>query len=270
MNLDLTAVRAKLSRSQEHVQSAQRECRAWIDRHPYSLTKQVNDDSTRYSIFLRENEPAPLLRWTLMVGDCLNNLRSALDYLVYAVAIADTGKNPPLFEKKLQFPITSSRSEFDEVVGRRKQLGEISNPVMMVFESLQPYNRPHKTLPPVLGILRDLNNTDKHRLIRLAYGAVSKGNFGFQGAFPPDGRIIEPVANQGEVKDGTEVFAMVCDRPTPDMQWDQTILEIVVAIWHGKRDPSGPDWSSHTESGALIEEISAEVRHCIYAFAKII
>jgi hypothetical protein len=240
-----------------------------MDRHPYSLTKQTNDDSTRYSIFLRENEPAPLLRWTLMVGDCFNNMRSALDHLVYAVAITDTQKHPPLFEKKLQFPITDCRAEFDDAVIKRKQLGEISEPVRAVFESLQPYNRPHKTLPPLLGILRDLNNTDKHRLIRLAYGAVSKGNFGFEGAFPADGRRIEPFAHQGEVKDGTEVFAMICDRPTPNMQWDQTILEIVIAIWHGKRDPSGPEWSSHTEFAALINEISAEVRHCVYAFGKI-
>jgi hypothetical protein len=52
VNLDLANVRAKLSRSEEHVQAAQRECRAWMDRHPYSLTKQVNDNNTRYSIIL--------------------------------------------------------------------------------------------------------------------------------------------------------------------------------------------------------------------------
>jgi hypothetical protein len=95
------------------------------------------------------------------------------------------------------------------------------------------------------------------------------GNFGFEGAFPPDGRHIEPFVHEGEVKDGTEVFAMICDRPTPNMQWDQIILEVVIAIWHGKRDSSGPEWSTHTEFSALIGEISAEVRHCIYTFAKI-
>jgi hypothetical protein len=86
-----------------------------------------------------------------MIGDCFSNMRSALDPLVCAIAIADTGKNPPSFEKKLQFPITDCRSEFDDAVIKRKQLGDIRDPVRTVFESLQPYNRPHKTLPPLLA-----------------------------------------------------------------------------------------------------------------------
>ena len=48
-------------------------------------------------------------------------------------------------------------------------LGQISEPVRAIFESLQPYNRPDPTLPPLLRILRELNNVDKHRLLKLAY-----------------------------------------------------------------------------------------------------
>jgi hypothetical protein len=267
MNLDLTSVRAKLARSQEHAQTVHNEIMAWIDRKPYGITKEVNADSTRYSIVLRENEPAPLQRWTLILADALHNLRTALDYLVYTIAVAESGQDPPPCERSLQFPIADSLAEFNEAV-IRKRLGNISDPVRAVFESVQPYNRPHPTLPPLLRILRDLNNTDKHRMIRLAYGALSKGNLGFVGAFPNDGRQWTPVPNLGEVKDGTEIFAMVCDRPTPDMDWDQTIFEIVIAVSHEKRDPLGPEFTGHTECGALFQEISTEVRTIISRFLK--
>lgn len=238
-----------------------------MDRHPYSISKEVNADSTRYSLVLRENEPAPLQRWTLGMADALNNLRTVLDYLVYAVAVSESGNNPPPYDGRLQFPITDGRADFDEAV-RTRRLGEISESVRATFEMFQPYNRPHPTLPPVLRILRELNNTDKHRMIRLAYGAISKGNFGFQGAFPQDGRQWKAFPNMGEVKDSAEIFTMICDRLTPNMEWDQTIAEIVIAIWHGKRDPTGPEWSDHTEIGALFEAISHEVRTVIIGFTK--
>jgi hypothetical protein len=268
MNLDLTSVRAKLARSQEHIQSVQKEVRAWMDRHPYSITKDVNADDTRYSLILRENEPAPFQRWTLMIADAFNNLRATLDHLVFAIAVCEFGgSSPPPNERSLAFPITDSRGEFDEAV-RKRRLGEISEPVKAIVESLQPYNRPHKTLPPLLRILREFNNADKHRLIRLAYGAVSKGDLGFRGDFPLDGREWTPIPAMGEVKDGTEVFAMVCDRPTPGMDWDRIAVEIVIAIWHGKRDPSGPEYTNHTEFAALFSAISEEVRTVIFRFTK--
>jgi len=63
---------------------------------------------------------------------------------------------------------------------------------------------------------------------------------------------------------------MVCDRPTPDMHWDRTILQIIVAVWHGKRDPTGPDLTDHSEAGALLGVLSEEVRSVIYTFCKTI
>jgi hypothetical protein len=266
VNLDLTSVRAKLARSQEHAQTVEDEIRAWMDRHPYGLTKEVNADHTRYSLILRENEPAPLRRWTLGIADAFHNLRTVLDYLVYEVAIVDSGsKNPPPHDRCLQFPISDTPDDFSDAV-RRRLLGEISAPVRATFELMQPYNRPHPTLPPLLRILRELNNTDKHRMLRLAYGAVSKGNLGFKGEFPSDGRQWKHVINTGEVKDGTEVTAMVCDRSTPNMDWDQILVEVVIAIWHGKRDPSGPDWTDHTEWSAVFQAVSEEVRVVIARF----
>jgi hypothetical protein len=263
MDLDLSNIRAKLARSQEHIQTLNGEIRLWTERHPYSLHERVNADHTRYSLIVRINEPPPFQRWTLIFADALTNLRSALDYLVYAVAVAQSGAAPPPFETKLQFPIADTKATFDERV-RTKWLGSISDPVIAKFESFQPYNRPHPTLPPLLAVLRDLNNADKHRLIRLTYGSMGQANIGFVGDFPQDGREWKLVPNTGEIKDCTEVMAMACNRSTPNMRFDRHIIDVIVAVWHSKRDPSATDDTGRTEVSALYSAISQETRRAIY------
>jgi hypothetical protein len=235
-----------------------------MDRHPYSLLQKVNSDSSRYSLILRINEPPPFQRWTLIAADCINNMRSALDYLIYAIARYEAGSQSPSDEDKLAFPISDDRSRFDQAVSNGK-LGKISDPISTVIESLQPYHRPHPDLPPLLSVLRTLNNTDKHRLLGLVYGAVQGGNLSLVGdsEIPPK---VDAVAHHGEVEDGTEILAFTCDPPTPNMHFDRGAeVSVVIAIWHGKRLPSGPDWSGRSDVVAVLTLLSEEVREVIYS-----
>jgi len=72
----------------------------------------------------------------------------------------------------------------------------------------------------------------------------------------------------GEVKDGTEVFAMACDRPTPNMDWNKITVQIIIALWHEKREPSGPEYTARTEIFSLFDVLSDEVRAIINSFTK--
>lgn len=267
MKLELHAVRAKIARSQEHAQAIKNEVRSWMDRKPYSLTQHVNLESTRYRLILRENEPAPFQRWTLMFSDFLNNLRSALDYLIYAIAIADSRLNPPPKSGKLMFPIADCRVKFDDAV-RKGKLGDIGEPVRTAIELLQPYNRPHPEFPPLLAILRDLSNSDKHKLLNLAYGALAQGEFCLKGEHPPDGRKYQLVFNRGQLNDGAEVVAMAYDRPTPDMEWGKILVVITVAVWYLKGEPSCPQFANHIEISTLLDILSDEVRSVVNTFLK--
>jgi hypothetical protein len=269
MDLDITAVRAKLIRSQENAQNVRNEILAYNQRYPYSLIDKVNPDSTRYSLILRINEPAPFQRWTLIFADAVNNLRTALDYLVYAVAVCESRKSPPPHELRLRFPLTDSEDAFDEEV-RTRRLGDLSNTTVSKIKSLQPYNRPHDKLPPLLGVLRDLNNTDKHRLLRLTFGAMMQANIGFVGEVPQDGRQWKVIPNPGEIEDGTEIMAMVCDRSSPGMKFDRKIVDVSVAVWHEKRDPAGAADTARTDLLALYSALASEVRTVIYEISKII
>ena len=109
MGLNLDSVEAKLQRAQQHIQNLQDEIAPWMAKASYIISPQVNGDSTRYSLIahLVGKEP-PLQRWTLMAGDSLHNLRCALDHLVYAIAVHESGTEPPPDGNKLMFPITDT------------------------------------------------------------------------------------------------------------------------------------------------------------------
>jgi hypothetical protein len=270
LKLDLTSVRAKLARSQEHIEAIKNEVLPWTDRHPYSLLQECNADCTRYSLILRINEPPPIQRWSLMVADAFHNLRTALDHLVFAIAMHQSGTSSPPCENRLQFPIADDRKRFDRAVDDGSYLGMIRDPIRAAIEAAQPYNRPHPELPPLLAMLRDFTNRDKHKLLQMAFGTIAHGNIGFVGDFPQDGRQWKAVPNAGEIEDGTEIFAMVCDRPTPNMKFDRHIMDVVIAIRHAKRDPSSPLGSDRDEIVALYKVISAEVRKIIYDVAALV
>lgn len=70
-------------------------------------------------------------------------------------------------------------------------------------------------------------------------------------------------AHHGEIEDGAEIFSATCDAPAPNMKFDRTIVETVIAIRHGKRHPSSPAGHDRSDFAALMDEISVEVRKII-------
>lgn len=269
MNLNLTSVRAKLARSAEHAQTIKNEFAAWGERNPYSVMQRVNADMTRYSVIFRVNEAPPIYRWSLMFADCLYALRCTLDHLVYTIACHESPSQPPRNEDRLMFPIADNRANFDKLVIDGKRLGDISDPVRAAIQSYQPYNRPHPELPPLISILRDLTNRDKHKLLPLVMSSVATGELGIRADIPAG----EPEINErnprlflskGEIEDGTEVCAITVDRPTPNMKFDKTLFNIVIAVRHGKRDPSLSDDKAWSDFASIAKFVSAEVREIIY------
>lgn len=265
VKVDLTSVRAKMARSQEHTQSLEKEIRDWLKRKPYSLLKERNPDCTRYSLVVYVNEAPPFQRWSLIAADCLSNLASALDHLIYAIACHEAHPQgiSDKVARNLAFPITDDCDRWRQDI-KRGRLEGISKSVRAEIFKVQPYCRLHPTLRPPLAILRDLNNFNKHRLLWLVYGAPLAGNFGFYG---PDEANWTHYIHHGEIKNGTEIFANIADRPAPNMKWDQTILDLIVAIWHGKRSPSDPEGSDRNEVVAVLRELNDDVRKIIYQIA---
>jgi hypothetical protein len=96
----------------------------------------------------------------MIIGDCVHNLRSALDHLVYQLAILN-GAGPDA-ASQTSFPIYLKPKVFNDVVNK-KVAPFISAAALTVIESLQPY----KTSEPehcALWKVSQLDNIDKHRL----------------------------------------------------------------------------------------------------------
>lgn len=100
----------------------------------------------------------------LPIRAVVQNVRSALDYLVYQLAELDAGATV----KGTQFPITHSRLDFEKAL-ERYNLAKMSQAHVDALEELQPYkirerdkmHAPDWLTPP--QILQELSNVDKHR-----------------------------------------------------------------------------------------------------------
>lgn len=258
MALNLDSVTAKLQRAEEHAQAVKGEAKPWMDDQPFSLTKEASADSRRHSIVLHVRKEPPLRRWSLMISDSVHNLRCTLDHLIYAIAVHESGQEPPPAADSLMFPIADSPKKFLDAGGR---LGKLSGAVRSAIESVQPYNRPHPDLPPLLAMLRDFENTDKHKLLRLAFTSVYLGDVGFK--WEGGQEVLELYLNAAELRGGSEVVAVTFDRPIPSAEFDRSQFTLIVALWHAKRDPAGPIGSDRSDFVAVIDSLVNEVKTVI-------
>lgn len=261
MALNLNSVNAKLKRAELHAQSLTDEIMPWLQLNTYKLRTSVNADSTRYSIVVHliGDEP-PIERWSLLVGDCLHNLRCALDHLVYAIAIHESGIDPPPDEKSLMFVITDTAAEFT----KSKRIQSLSAPVQAAIESVQPFNRQHATLPPLLAVLANLENIDKHRLVRLARPTVGQGEIGLSGHQADTSNLPEFIPFAGDrLVDGTEIFAAIFKNPAPGLKFDKIEVDNLIALFHEKKNPSDPPYGKQSECMTLMKQLIEEVRTAV-------
>jgi hypothetical protein len=92
----------------------------------------------------------------IRVGEAIYNLRAALDYLVYELAILDSG----IVQHGTQFPIEDSKSGWQRK--RPQYLVGISAKHQGAIELLQPYKGCNWT-----KTLRGLSNPDKHKTLTI-------------------------------------------------------------------------------------------------------
>lgn len=90
-----------------------------------------------------------------------HHLRAALDALVYQIAVADTGRNPPPDDHLLQYPIEESPKAFKKAAKRR--LKHLSADSILEIEGTQPYQIPTGSKGHALWWVHDLARMDRHR-----------------------------------------------------------------------------------------------------------
>lgn len=155
---------AKIGRARHHRADLHSRYAAWAnsaDLNNFVVT--IDDDRCGWQVRLPDFDGPPVDKWSLILGDAVHNVRSALDHLVWAHADADNLTEGQ--QSLLSFPILKKRGEWKK---KATMLGEVANlPPDMVerIAAVQPFQRPQGEVETdALVLLQYVDNMDKHRL----------------------------------------------------------------------------------------------------------
>ena len=189
----------KLDRALYHLHSLKTETSSWLKTEPYKFVHDLDSKTGQKLVVVELLEPVPR-EFAAITGDCLHNLRSALDNLAFSLAVRYSGTLPEKIARKVEFPIFTDRAMTSEE--RRNKIGRIDPEAQATIEKLQPYETGEKNAPNhILSVLHDLSIKDKHRVPHLGVAGIDKGTF-----FIPDplAVAIEPVFKP--IQDRSEVL----------------------------------------------------------------
>lgn len=128
-----SSVLHKIYRAKHHLDSYIAESHRYFDGRSSEL--MVDLDFTKDPPINRLSAELPLPAvLPLILGDCLQNLRSSLDYLVRELVLA--AKREPT--KTHAFPVCEDVGGFKDQI-RRGRLSDLSRDVVTEIEALQPY-----------------------------------------------------------------------------------------------------------------------------------
>lgn len=165
---------AKLTRAAQHLHALTKHSDR-IQRTRSSLEARYVSDAHAFDLVLRTGEYPPLFL-ELILGDFVQNLRSALDFLAWQLvadsdpdALEDEG-----FARQIQFPIHDAVDGFarSETVQR---VGQRSRELMERFQPFQNLQEGTHLVNP-LSILQAMSSVDKHRVLIPALGKVQLDN----------------------------------------------------------------------------------------------
>jgi hypothetical protein len=148
--------------------------------------RKERDPQTRITAFKVEAIPqTPRFRWGLIVGDTIQNLRSALDHLAWELAYLNSPHRDRVNDRSTQFPIAMSASHFAST-SIQKQVQFIHPDHIRMIEEKQPYfGRKGDVSDHTLATLHRLSNDDKHKGIHVVLFAPDLSSFPLSFEKPP-------------------------------------------------------------------------------------
>lgn len=165
----------KIGWAKAHLAPFDKACKDFLATAPFGC--RWDWDSDHEELVIRFHPLAsPPIDIALMAGDILHNARSALNHAVYGLAVTHC---PTLTNKergKLQFPIVSGPSDFNNEKDNMGRLNGVPVKHQLLIEQLQPY--PGAGNIP-LKLLTELDNIDKHHYLNVVAGCVRQAEFGY-------------------------------------------------------------------------------------------
>jgi len=183
----LASVHAKVDRAEFHLNEINAALKVVWGSKPEAdhIATKINPYWYEVGVTVPEVEPVrPTL--PLMIGDCIHNLRSALDHLAWQLSV---NNNAPLSAaEKTFFPICltkSGKAGFDKLV-KTRIMPFVSPAALAAIEESQPYAAYDIPEEADIWVLHKLDIVDKHRLLLIAgqHCAVTEFTFTFPNHVP--------------------------------------------------------------------------------------
>jgi hypothetical protein len=160
MNKRTNLVKLKVRRARRHAAELNETIRAFFQKTPYKTTGEIDAETGDKLFKVSRCLPVPR-EIPLIIGDVLQNLRTALDHLVWQLVEANGGKP----NKGTAFPFAKTAQDYRNESSRR--LKGVPEAAIKMIDDLRPYAGGNEDLYS----LHHLNNHDKHRLL-LIVGAA--------------------------------------------------------------------------------------------------
>jgi hypothetical protein len=164
--------RRKIARAKKHILDLERETRIFFARKDlYSPVSEPHPEKSGYTVvkirFLKELPT----EFSEIAGDALDNLRSALDSAVYAVAVA-AGKPKP---GNAYFPFSRDATNFEN--NMKGRCADVPREIYPLFRSCKPYNGGNEPL----WALNVVRGTTEHAFLVPATAITLIGGMEVQG-----------------------------------------------------------------------------------------
>lgn len=162
----------RIDRALKHLHDLQIEHKRWLDSNHHRVRSESDPKTTEWWFFATAEQP-PRYPISLLIGDCLHNLRAGLDCLAFELASSYTHPLTPELAEASEFPIFGDESK-RKVPGSgpalfrdngRPKIAGWDPAAQAVVERLQPYQRGNAFRDDPLWQLHELDRLSKHRLL---------------------------------------------------------------------------------------------------------
>jgi hypothetical protein len=233
MGGSLDDAKDKLRWAKRHFETLRQQIEPFEQRDTHSFRVEVDPQTGEYEFYVTGLQ-VPDPEWGLMIGDCLHNARTALDYVAVHLWALITNQAPEDIGG-MSFPIYEDPKQPPGVVSKMSKELAFSG-YLATIQSLQTFNAYNPSiwgaieqppgLPFALERLSTLDNIDKHRVVHATWVGV-----GFGGLFmvsedaPSDFQPLWGGTTPDPLEDGAKVGEYRFAAPLPS-QWEPSQVQM--------------------------------------------
>lgn len=168
----LDGPRAKIVRAKSQLVALQTTFQRFLKQYRYNVVIAEFDRKTEcYNLRVQSGPPAFPNEWGVLIGEIAHNLRSALDGLIWQLALLE--KSEPYRLTAFPIKLGGKKDPFWVKGAPLHLLKSIDRRFWESIEAFQPYKRGNGGRRNPLFLLKKLNDTDKHRLITVLSTTVA-------------------------------------------------------------------------------------------------